>query len=415
MGATPLVAPYAGQFNFRRHRVDRISLFVRNRHGDYVRQSGNDATYVASQTSTDAWIQYGFLKIANDPPAGQVAWTSFAWPKVPAGFTAPANTVSEFASEWILGRSQILLQTRNLAPGYWNALGAGAGAAPGPSMNRPASYGGGPWTIQDSRYDVVNTTMEQFYDALDQYLDLPTEPGPPYWWTPETANSFNYTRAAKPFTYRTDQANAAKPVAEMSTEMALATPIFMKGVTQFIVEFAGDFYVQPTPDGTPERVGTLDWDEIPAAAGGGSRIHWYGFPRDVDGDGVMDVNTIFAQPGLLTPGGTPTGVRWKNPWTATAIEPYSPTAPPPMIEHPPVAPQTNYIWAWGPMGDRDVPTNQVLGPGNIVITAAKQGHPYTIRPRLIRITMEVTDANGRLADGQRMEMIFRLPDLVRKY
>ena len=39
-------------------------------------------------------------------------------------------------------------------------------------------------------------------------------------------------------------------------------------------------------------------------------------------------------------------------------------------------------------------------------TAASAGSPNNVRPSLIRITMEVVDANGRLTDGQRIEFIF---------
>jgi hypothetical protein len=343
-------------------------------------------------------------------------WSSFAWPKKPTGAPA-ADTAATTASDWVLGRSSMLLQPRNpITDAHYTSLFYNAFA----TLPRGNGYAPGPWLIQDSRFDVVTTTMEQFRDDLDAELQvraaLPPGGGPvpeanQTWYQSDATASINYARATKAFADRADQTGMIKPTDELSSEMALATPIFLKGSTQFIVEFAGDFYDQGFValggDGVPhsETLGTIDWETVPPAAGGGTRIRWYGMPRNVDGDaaGTPDVQPLSVAPPDFDPGA---GVRpW---WNDGAVQRAHANATDP------------YIFAWGPVGTQDIrprpigyrPADAATGKAAI---GAKQGHAYACRPRLIRIIIEATDQNSRLPEGQHIEMIFRLPDLVRKF
>src|SRR5258708_35558907 len=78
------------------------------------------------------------------------------------------------------------------------------------------------------------------------------------WYNPLVAqnNGANYPPGMTPdlaFRYHCkpwpnkDQSGATNPSAAMHDELALATPIFARGCSQFIVEFAGDYLDQKNP------------------------------------------------------------------------------------------------------------------------------------------------------------------------
>ena len=87
-------------------------------------------------------------------------------------------------------------------------------------------------------------------------------------------NSLNYLPWAKPFVDKSANMQNrpyAEKLANQTREVALTTPIFLRGCSQFYVEFAGDFFEQSIG----EPLGTIDYDLLPGGAGAGSRIHWY--------------------------------------------------------------------------------------------------------------------------------------------
>ena len=56
-----------------------------------------------------------------------------------------------------------------------------------------------------------------------------------------------------------------------------------------------------------------------------------------------------------------------------------------------------YVFAWGPTVDDGNPVEGTPGTA---------GDINNVRPSLIRITIQLVDPNGRLPDGQRIELIY---------
>jgi hypothetical protein len=183
---------------------------------------------------------------------------------------------------------------------------------------------------------------------------------------------------------------AASPL-DQTREVALTTPIFLRGVTQFIVEFAGDFYDQGTP-ADPEPLGTIDYVPL-TPAGSGTQIRWYGMPRDTDG--APGIQATDVQPLSVMP-------------SASAVPRFTPAAPPATGNNATVmkvrAANAPYTFAWAPTVTGGDPVAATLTPP----APAVAGNPNNVRPSLIRITIELSDANGRLPDGQRIEYVFNL-------
>jgi hypothetical protein len=202
----------------------------------------------------------------------------------------------------------------------------------------------------------------------------------------------------------------------MADELALTVPFLQRGVTQFIVEFAGDFMNQkadgtlrdPTnaqPDGEVDFVMRRD----PVTGQVVKQIRWYGMPRNVDTiddtkgpmirgapankstpNNMIDVVPVrdvckSASVGLLNmsladksnmehfvnaTGGNTCGAQSTANYAAVGSMP----------------PGARYICTWTP---------RMLASGR--------------GPWLIRITMTITDPNGRLPEGQTVQYVFSLP------
>jgi hypothetical protein len=100
-----------------------------------------------------------------------------------------------------------------------------------------------------------------------------------------------------------------------SAGMARAAPIFVPNVSNFIVEFAGDFLRQDESDGSvisaQETDGKVDFVVIGTGNDARRQIRWYGLPRDANGDGLAtgvaspDVQPVTT---LLQSSGRPGGI-----------------------------------------------------------------------------------------------------------
>jgi hypothetical protein len=125
-------------------------------------------------------------------------------------------------------------------------------------------------------------------------------------------------------------------------------------------------------------------------------------PRETDGTAGITATGSDTQPLSVPPkafGGGPATARF----TGAPIQPQGNNA---TAEKMRVA-TAPLIFAWGPTAtgpDAD-PVAGSVGPPPV---AARTGDPNNVRPSLIRITIELSDPNGRLTDGQRMEFVFRL-------
>jgi hypothetical protein len=218
------------------------------------------------------------------------------------------------------------------------------------------------------------------------------------------------------------------PVRPLRTEtIAQTVPVFVRGCTQFIVEYAGDYLQQEPTTGsvlgtafstTPSTDGVVDFVVVrsaglPASAPGQRRIRWYGAPRNVytdddrpgqpvvfgsrSPDFMRDVVPL--RDVLLAQKVTPPAdfferemdSRLKNvaDYGALAV----PSGSRPNGSTPFVSPllgtdPNEYVAAWGP---------EQLAKGS------------PIRPKMLRITLVVDDAAGRMTEGQTFEYVFTLP------
>ncbi|MEA2711025.1 MAG: hypothetical protein QOF78_3626 [Phycisphaerales bacterium] len=332
----------ATAINSRNHRLDLLTFFARDL---YRRQTGNsdgaNNVYAADQSSNEAWVTYGHLRVYNQASPQTVAKLDDNLNYLdPGAGAAASNPRNYYASDWQLGRVQMLLikgEDTNLPPDkrsdqiQLNPIIAGnlqrfwrrkdPGATPG-DIQRLEPLG--PFTqldnatapvITDARYDLAGTTFDDFgKNVLTEYIKHTLEyarvgaatqdPAPfanewwdiiaPQWDPTNTSAGYRSTRfRCNPYPER--PLNARK--------VAQAAPALLTNCSQFIVEFAGDFLTQNVdPDGNtiinaadqadvaygritaPVPDGILDFY---VAGDGVQKIRWYGLPRDVNGDGVI--------------------------------------------------------------------------------------------------------------------------------
>jgi len=422
-------APYGnlpGVYNHRRHRVDRISFFARNSSESYLRQTGDADSYINNLTSSEAWIQYGLLRLADNNAIDY--WKPGARGD-PASGVYPderGNQNNFFATQWILGRKLMLLadpatfpvdtvfvngSAANLGVNFGvGTMRSTAGAPAAFNRESPPYPTATPWRIEESRVDLVGVypfgtagsgspiqrlraRMAPPFNVIANWIDAdPTTTTPSTnrdkraYNSPLPTPTLNYLAWAKPFV---NKSNFATSIASQTRETALTTPIFLRGVTQFIVEFAGDFYDQGIA-GQPEPLGTIDY--VPDVATNSAQIRWYGMPRETDGTpgfGPKDTLPLSVPPPAQPSGTNPPPARFTGAGAQLAEKPRTTQTLP-------------YIFAWGP-------TSGTLPVEATATTpVSTPGDPSYIRPSLIRITMELIDPNGRLEEGQRIELVFRM-------
>jgi hypothetical protein len=221
-----------------------------------------------------------------------------------------------------------------------------------------------------------------------------------------------------------------------SEAMSQMAPVLAPAVSQFIVEFAGDFVSQADngtaadgsvgfkPDGTALPAGQGCYYDVatglpipagqdgkidfivknPGTANAVRSIRWYGMPRSTTGNTTINVGNGDVCPLRDT-------VRLAAGYNSIVNTP---------IER--IAPATQ---GTGP-GSNLLPNTFVNTPGDYnTVTKANGGMPSaatggffyicawgpydTVRPKLIRIVMTLEDTTGRLPDGQTYEYVFSLP------
>ena len=454
--------------------------------------SANIANYQSTHQSDSAYIWYGHARLPQPvvPPANSDIWQTQVNQYRPPGLTsvggvpqtAASNPNGFYAKDWSLGRRAILLSTPTPAPngvpgvtagspiiprtgpngyiaqGYLNAdPNANPVAAPAatrlPTLRpfeygTPATYDGNVnsnlgYPIQDSGCDLAGISLDAFLDRVktatafppspaipvrrpNWYLPLLTTGGQPYAAQP-VENTFRF--AAKPWATRNTAAGAPFSPTQRRDDMALNSPIFMKGCSQFIVEFAGDYTTQIPAGNTPgagKIIGqssdhVLDFDIIFLPDGTKqSRIRWYGLPRHYGVNqlsNIADVRPIFD---FMTDPSTcniPIGTVIPLPFEKIGY-----TAAP--IAFPQIRPKEvrSYACAFSALdlqfpAEGDDPKFLGTDPASIKVNAGP-GHtsetlatayPQGFMPWMIRVTMRVDDPNGRLPEGLTMQYIFKLP------
>lgn len=353
----------------RPYRTDMLMFFARGR---FPRQTGNDGQYVAPMSSDEAYIWYGHGRRPNlGQPTGTLQkWTHY----LPGQGTFADNPNNYYAKDWVLSRVVMLLREPDPITG--NVL-SDAGQPQACIQRSPTaqadslapfslnsqSTGPNVYMVQWSRYDLAATSIAGYRAILNNAILL-NAPATPWW----SHNHFNFRFQCNP--------TPTKPLDSFG--MARTVPCFLLGCVSFAVEFAGDFLSQDPVSGAvmadlPD--GQIDF--IRENLGGGevaNRVRWYGLPRDVDGDGVIDWRDVVPVRDLTTTL-TPLGFERVGPVYQADYN-----SPPP----PPDTPYI-YIVAWGPD------------------TAALP------RPAMIRVVLSVDDPDGRLADSQSYEYVFALP------
>lgn len=393
--------------NSRIHRLDRMGFFARDA---FHRQTSDAPFIVSSTTSNEAFIWIGHLALPNNPaitawdpnnPAaatGAGGWFNPGQPSIPG---TSINDNNLYAASWILGRQVTLLVAPPIpAPPYPESGYQLAGGPPFPlyllpPSGAPAAYStdGTTAPLCSSRYDLSYTTIADWTSitanaaAINwwQYLSgLQFTPGSP--GAPITLDQRYY---ANPYPNKGPNFTSATSGRWTSAAAAQTSPIFLRGCTQFIVEFAGDFATQNPSNGVlvgPAPDGEIDY--ILDRATGQRRIRWYGFPRNVantagalepditmDENDVLPVSTYLRVPPL--------------PFERT-VPPYS--LPFNAMNFPTGGPNTNFPYSSEPY-----------------VCAWSGGSTAAYRPRMLRITVAVDDANGRLNAEQTYEYIYTLP------
>jgi prepilin-type N-terminal cleavage/methylation domain-containing protein len=263
--------------------------------------------------------------------------------------------------------------------------------------------------LQESRFDVANTSIADYRRIV---LDPRNWGATSSWWN----NVSDFRFQAYPYPTRPLDGDT----------MARTVPIFVRGCTQFIVEYAGD-YLDQSGDPTnasftaadtvysnpPKTDGVIDY----VLVNGARRTRWYGAPRNVDfsddkpgqpmirgtGQARLMLDVVPLRDVLKSVGITIDPVNF--------IEPEIDRRLPPQANYAAVAgtpPRTGqftspvigsggptgneYVAAWGPTA-----AGHLLGRGSIY------------RPKLIRITIVVDDPAGRMTEGQTYEYVFKLP------
>jgi hypothetical protein len=463
----------AALYGDRNHRVDRIGFFAR---GQFNRQTSNDnSSFAASTPSTtsEAYIWYGHLRMNNaaytavgnalKANTGGVNDVNYPLPGYKSSVAGQVDNdpnsdsyePNPIASNWVLGRYAMGLMDFNvitsafvpssgnplyclvpttgapnnvpLAPLGMQTLVTKVIGATNTSSNVTQQNGGttapffpiggttnGPCYIYTGRYDLAATTINEFRAIVTSAWDVNQTAGTSPWWWPlvyegTLAGAVTPPPAAVALRYECNP-YVAKPIT--GTGLAQTVPYFLPHVTQFIVEFAGDYLTQNDP--SPPAAGTSGYitNEAPdgkidfyydksADPGGATpslwvrKIRWYGFPRDISGstsggpDGKILSNN--ADPNLCTD---------VLPYRDIAAMAAAHTGPP------------NFETADIPISRTDYAvTNPGNAPGAGVGLAGNE-HYYCVwrnaAPKLVRILMKIDDPNGRVRQGRWVEQVFAI-------
>lgn len=415
----------------RNHRVDQLCFFAR---GLFPRQTGNDGTYIADMSASEAMIWYGHLAQPKDPTnpsnANADLFDEFDLLR-PPGFrpgtgssapeTAATNPNNFYATSWILGRQAVLLRERNpvsglieVVPGsgideihsFRNNTGDASlqplelGSPSNASTNVPApGTGNQAFPIQYARYDLADTSIDQFRSILGNAINVGGRAL--NWYDPaKSASGGGLGYRFGTFQY---------PIRPLSSAAAArTTPAFLPNCTQFAVEFAGDFISQNNngdvivgsgPDGIIDFV-VIGTKTVTGQTVLLTKTRWYGYPRDTGGpnggppDGIIN--------GTVAGGFNPDVVPLRDIANNGVVG--GPGAPFPferdVNDNAIGIPQSaNYAAANGiPLNGRYL---CAWGPDT-----AAAGLPL---PKMLRITMALDDPQGRLASGPTFEYVIQLP------
>jgi prepilin-type N-terminal cleavage/methylation domain-containing protein len=411
-------------YNYRNHRTDIFSMFSR---GLFRRQTGGDVPsggtwpFIADMTTTESWIWFGHLRLPDNTGA-------FSTNTDPGQGSFASNANNYHASNWILGRQQILLKDKDadnpsgrikdrygrdqlfIDRNWTEPPGGRTNLSPLAYQSRQNMPGIGTYEIQESRYDLAAMTMAMFRQRL---TDVITDNQGPY------PDNYDWFQRLFLSTGRRFQCNpfSIKPLSPASYSQQY--PVFLRHCSQFIVEYAGDYvkqdndpgsatygqvltaYFDPNtglidPNGTD---GVVDYVVInPGTVNQYQEIRWYGLPRDTNGDGRI-------------PGDQPTSNLMPDVVPLRDIIRTSSQTDYSMVSG---APFEKFDWQPSPPAAARVLLlrQNYAAPGNPGMTSEQEylcaWGPTDPKPKMIRMIVTIDDPTGRMADGQTFEYVFRV-------
>jgi prepilin-type N-terminal cleavage/methylation domain-containing protein len=448
--------------NNRNHRLDILSFFAS---GKFRRQTGlsqgSPGTLQGMYTSDIACVRYGHVDL---PPLTSNVANAWTTPSryIPPGMTQIGGTAQTaannpngfYGNQFVLGRNAILT-AQPQAAGASNKFVVAGGqrqaylnpaipASPSSAQlmvpfaaNTTATYtgNGAPlkdsqganYVIQDSRIDVAGISATDYLNRV-KLAAVTGGPSTPVrfdaWYAPLLSTKPFSTALAPQDTFHF----ACKPwltrTANVVDDMAVTTPAFIKGCSQFIVEFAGDYATQDMTVANYGKItgqasdGILDFDAVAVGPRYQNRVRWYGLPRNYPDNNSAAVRNIDVLPIReffrdTTRSNIPQAKVQRLPferigYTAAAAADAFPRQRPQQVR--------SYVCAFSPF-DLQFPLVNEDSPATLdlsVVTTAgplpmAKAYPKGFMPWMIRLTIRVDDPNGRLADGQTIEYIFNLP------
>lgn len=415
-GYRNLAAENAG--NRETFRQDSIGFFAK---GQFSRQTGMNTVVEEMPPFASAYIWYGHLALPNSAGAYDAVSSQ---PGLGDRTTNPNNF---YAQQWILGRRAILMadvipDATPDAPGegtipggyYFYARPLDANTTnplnftPLGNDRRDQTAPGFEWTLPRridndaspvnssallSRIDVAGMnrqqTWAQYADLVQQYQTAFETGAPGYavQWVKQYFSRPYYAELVEHLDIDWTQNTVNGNKTTFVNTATQSVPVMLRNCTNFIVEFAGD-YVSQNPDGTliggPYTTlstadpatwhmdGVLDFDVV----NGAQQIRWYGWPRDVDGDGSIDPighGDVISVTQMRMWNMNPSG--WAVPferWDASGADFY-------------------YRAGW---------TKDML-------SLPASGTPaLSLAPKLIRLTVQVADPAGRVLDDMTRQYVF---------
>jgi prepilin-type N-terminal cleavage/methylation domain-containing protein len=433
-------------YTSRNCRVDMLGFFTR---GNFQRQTGNDGTFVANMSAPEAWVSYGHLQLPDNNSTPNYFDPGGVYNASTKLLTVPLSTNPNnyYATQFVLGRMAMLLRPASAGTLYdastpavsqvfvANTLGPAAavgtaafssplfststfeksGSTPTVSVTTAGGSTTNVTTLNQSRFDLGGASMKSIQISLETYLAAYAAANGgavnSTWWNtlmglPSSSTAPGAVAQTSGGVPARFECNPFVPKPLTAGAMAQASPYFLQGCSQFIVEYAGDFLTQNN-DITNNNAatvanpgygavtaagadGTLDYVLIPPAgvspvpprAQWRKQILWYGLPRNTSG-----------QAGISMANGDVVPLRdWRqNAYPTPAASPYY--AP---FEKTLPTYAANYAAA-GAAGMQTTDTYTcVFGPNDPA-------------PKLIRITITLVDPTGRLPDGQTYQYVFPVP------
>ncbi len=499
------------EYGDRNFRTDVVGFFGS---GDFSRQTGTprggSVEFVSPSRSTEAYVWYGHLRVfagdaaetENGVGYGSPGYIQTVRENNPAGAPGAGiqNRNNTYSEQFVLGRMAILLReprvlgtsqsmigddgaTQSFISRTWASPEVGVPSLGGfPNnettpilMNSPLNawsrvtyplstntiaFGAGELQAFHARADVAATSAATFGKRLIELVRQQTSASDAltardtWWWGMFTPYTKWPNSAWLEFEDLRPWANPY-PTRPLTTENAAQrNNVLADGCSQFIVEFAGDFFTQEAsggstfgdvtavgPDGVTDFYVVQDGGTGPRRRGG---IRWYGLPRDVDPE---NGNGIPGRNGNTMPPATSADVVPVRDWSPVALVggrngssderatpatssprlfSFEKVVPPPALSgnyinnnEPlpgnigPFDQRNSYVCAWSPeefvaptpiSGAFQPTTGQPqIGGGTV------NGKDIPPVPQLIRVIVEMRDPAGALGTPVTQEYVFPVP------